>query len=620
MNSMAASDEDVSHNPEEAEQDELPTVPDRVSLSGMPIYLVEKRLGKGGFGQVCLGRRLQQRKSTPANKPNKVAIKFESTSSKGCSNGGPPYEWQVYTKISGCYGIPKIFAKGTQAGFHIMVMELLGPSVWDVWNTEGQMLPVPYVACVATEALRALQDLHGRGYVHGDVKPENLLLGAPDTPDATRLYLVDLGLAQRYTSSGTMSHLPYHQYPNEFRGTIRYASVHAHLGRISSRRDDLESLAYTLVFLLSGCLPWQGFQGDDKGYQVCKKKMDTNAEMLCLKGWPSAFRVFMEAVLGLKYDEEPKYDAYMALFRPLTGHGASRPLTIFPVEEPPPKKASGRKRARDDSAENTAAELRLSLPDEARKKARTGWAGSQWITVYVKRKPMKQRYHYNVNADRLTTHVEKGYGEGLLITAVASSKGLWAVIMDASSKHKGQAYKLTNGVFMPRDWITEKWDQGYYITGVAGSENFSSLVVMTKGTKWTQQSYKVDSTFPYEWIKKKWRENFHVTSIGTAGTPSTKQQWAVVMSRDTEFRHQVVEIDFQYPSEGIHYHWDKGYRITACGATQHQAAVVMSLPKRAGGESTQETLRTGEFPAAYVKEKWERDLYIDLVAYGRTVS
>lgn len=82
-------------------------------------------------------------------------------------------------------------------------------------------------------------------------------------------------------------------------------------------------------------------QGEDKGYQVCKKKMDTNAEMLCLKGWPSAFRVFMEAVLALKYDEEPKYDAYMALFRPLTGHGASRPLTIFPVEEPPPKKVRG---------------------------------------------------------------------------------------------------------------------------------------------------------------------------------------------------------------------------------------------------------------------------------------
>jgi hypothetical protein len=65
------------------------------------------------------------------------------------------------------------------------------------------------------------------------------------------------------------------------RGTIRYASVHAHLGRTPSRRDDLESLAYTLLFLLNGRLPWQGFQGDNKGYLVAKKKMGTSAEALC---------------------------------------------------------------------------------------------------------------------------------------------------------------------------------------------------------------------------------------------------------------------------------------------------------------------------------------------------
>jgi hypothetical protein len=84
---------------------------------------------------------------------------------------------------------------------------------------------------------------------------------------------------------------------------------------------------------------------------------------------------------------------------------------------------------------------------------------------------------------------------------------------------------------------------------------------MSKGTRWTQQSYKVDSTFPYEWIKKKWREDFQVTAMATSGWPNGgKQQWAVVMSRDADFRHQVVEVDFQYPSEGIHYHWNKGAR------------------------------------------------------------
>jgi hypothetical protein len=73
----------------------------------------------------------------------------------------------------------------------------------------------------------------------------------------------------------------YDQRPDVFRGTVRYASVHAHLGRTASRRDDLESLAYTLLFLLKGRLPWQGYQGDNKGFLVCKKKMATSADMLC---------------------------------------------------------------------------------------------------------------------------------------------------------------------------------------------------------------------------------------------------------------------------------------------------------------------------------------------------
>ncbi len=78
---------------------------------------------------------------------------------------------------------------------------------------------------------------------------------------------------------------------------MRYASVHAHLGRTASRRDDLESLAYTLLFLLKGRLPWQGYQGDNKGYLVCKKKMATSGEMLC-RYTPPAFRqVSMEGII-----------------------------------------------------------------------------------------------------------------------------------------------------------------------------------------------------------------------------------------------------------------------------------------------------------------------------------
>jgi hypothetical protein len=66
--------------------------------------------------------------------------------------------------------------------------------------------------------------------------------------------------ATRWRDGTSGQHVEYDQRPDVFRGTVRYASVHAHLGRTGSRRDDMESLAYTLVFLLRGRLPWQGYQ------------------------------------------------------------------------------------------------------------------------------------------------------------------------------------------------------------------------------------------------------------------------------------------------------------------------------------------------------------------------
>ena len=73
-------------------------------------------------------------------------------------------------------------------------MDVLGPSLWDVWNTQGQIMSSEMVACIAMEALVILRDLHSKAYVHGDVKPENFLLGQPNTTLDKKLYLVDLGL------------------------------------------------------------------------------------------------------------------------------------------------------------------------------------------------------------------------------------------------------------------------------------------------------------------------------------------------------------------------------------------------------------------------------------------
>lgn len=227
---------------------------------------------------------------------------------------------------------------------------------------------------------------------------------------------------------------------------------------------------------------------------------------------------------------------------------------------------------------------------------------------------MKQRYHYNVADTRLEPHVEKGNEDGLLISSISSCVDLWAVIMDAGTGFTDQVYQMSPH-FLHKDWIMEQWEKNFYISSVAGSNKGNSLVVMSKGTPYTQQSYKVSDSFPFKWINKKWKEGFYVTSMATSGS-----RWAIVMSRNAGFTDQVVELDFLYPSEGVHRRWDKGYRITAMAATMDQSALILSMPRRRPRDETQETLRTSQFPSLHVKDKWAKNLYLAGICYGRTVA
>ncbi|KAK6942000.1 Protein kinase domain [Dillenia turbinata] len=572
-------------------------VPDRVQVGNSPTYKIEKKLGKGGFGQVYVGRKVGGGTERTGPDAVEVAIKFEHRNSKGC-NYGPPYEWQVYNTLNGCYGIPSVHYKGRQGEYYILVMDMLGPSLWDVWNSLGQSISPGTVACIAVEAISILEKLHLKGFVHGDVKPENFLLGQTGTPDEKKLYLIDLGLASRWKDASSGQHVEYDQRPDIFRGTIRYASVHAHLGRTGSRRDDLESLAYTLIFLIKGRLPWQGYQGDNKSFLVCKKKMATSPELMCCF-CPAPFKQFLEAVTNMRFDEEPNYAKLISFFESLI-----EPLPLMPINIDSALKV-GQKRGR--------LLINLEEDEQPKKKVRLGSPATQWISVYNARRPMKQRYHYNVADTRLRQHVDKGNEDGLFISSVASAADLWALIMDAGTGFCSQVYELS-AVFLHKDWIMEQWEKNFYISSIAGATNGSSLVVMSKGTPYTQQSYKVSESFPFKWINKKWKEGFHVTSMTTAGS-----RWGVVMSRNSGYSDQVVELDFLYPSEGIHRRWESGYRITSMAATADQAAFILSIPKRKMMDETQETLRTSAFPSTHVKEKWSKNLYIASICYGRTV-
>ncbi|XP_021765336.1 casein kinase 1-like protein HD16 isoform X2 [Chenopodium quinoa] len=572
-------------------------VPKEVQVGGSPLYKVAKKLGKGGFGQVYVGCRV----SSVANMKKgsdavEVALKFERKYSKGCING-PPFEWQVYNKLSGSHGVPRVHYKGSQGDYYIMVMDMLGPNLWDTWKNKSQTVSTSMAACIAVEAISILKNIHSKGYVHGDVKPENFLLGPPGTPDEKKLFLADLGLATKWQDSRGL-HVGYDQRPDAFRGTVRYASVHAHLGRTSSRRDDLESLAYTLIFLIRGSLPWQGFQGDNKGFLVCKKKMATSLDGIC-SSCPKPFQEFLEHVVNLKFDEDPNYAKYISLFDKIVDSNPdARPINIDGAQ----KCLAGQKRGRL-TIDNEDKDEDKDEDEQVKKKVRLGVHAVQWISVYDARRPLKQRYHYNVADVRVDSHIEKGYNDGMFITSLASSDNLWAIIMDSGSGFSAQVYSRSP-YFFNKDWIMEMWEKNYYISAAAGTRTGQSLIVMSKGTQYSQQSYKVSDSFPYKWISKKWREGFYITSMATAGSKSGI----------------VVELDFLYPSEGIHKRWEEGYRITAAAGTPDQSAFALSIPRKIRRDQSQETLRTSTFPSTHVKEKWDKNMYISSICYGRTVS
>ncbi len=150
--------------------------------------------------------------------------------------------------------------------------------------------------------------------LHRDVKPENFVMGRGENAD--QVYLLDFGLAKRYVNSRTHMHIPYVQGKSLI-GTARYATVNTHLGIGQSRRDDLESLAYTLIFLLRGNLPWQGIKGrsqQEKYDKIMEQKMDMPVGELC-KGLPIELARLLYSSRNLKFDEVPEYGQLKNEFR-----------------------------------------------------------------------------------------------------------------------------------------------------------------------------------------------------------------------------------------------------------------------------------------------------------------
>ena len=267
-------------------------------------YRLGKKIGTGSFGEIFEGTDIFDNSS--------VAIKLEHNSVKY-----PQllFEAKLLKSIPGT-GIPTMHWFGIAGEYNAMVMELLGKNLEDLFNYCTKNFTLKTILMITIQLIERIKHVHDNNYVHRDIKPENFLVGKDAT--SKTIYILDFGLAKRYRDEHTHIHIPLKENRN-LTGTARYASCNAHNGLEQSRRDDMESIAYVILYFFKGKLPWQGLKCKDKNEKYAKikeMKMSVTPEKLC-EGFPNEFAQYLNMVKKLGFEDEPKYKEYIEMFNKL---------------------------------------------------------------------------------------------------------------------------------------------------------------------------------------------------------------------------------------------------------------------------------------------------------------
>jgi serine/threonine protein kinase len=266
-------------------------------------YLIRKKIGKGSFGTVYQGVNTENN--------GKIAVKIEKREKNDQGTLESEAKRLIYLQGE---GIPKVYCYGNNLLHNLLVEELLGKSLEDIFNAYGKPFSLKTVCVIGIEMIKRIRYIHSKYYIHRDIKPDNFMVGRGE--NEKKLYIIDFGLAKKYYSVSKAQHIKF-VTGKHLTGTARYCGRNAHRGYEQGRRDDIESIGYVLMYFLLGVLPWQGLRvkkNEDQFEKIAQKKYSTTFEELT-EGQPEEFLLYFKHCDNLHFETKPNYVYLIELFQ-----------------------------------------------------------------------------------------------------------------------------------------------------------------------------------------------------------------------------------------------------------------------------------------------------------------
>ena len=218
------------------------------------------------------------------------------------------------------YGITEIHYYGYNSTFNILIIKLFGQYLENLFQAQNKSFSIKTACMLGIQMIDRIEYVHSRKIIHRDIKPDNFVMGRGLKSHI--VYILDFELKKKYWSVSHKCHFPFIKV-KKLTGTARYASINALSVCEQSRRDDLESIGYIIMYFIRGSLPWQGLKvnkKEDRYKKICEKKKETSAKDLCA-GFPSEFETFVSYTRNLQFTEVPNYNYLRNLLKTILKKG-----------------------------------------------------------------------------------------------------------------------------------------------------------------------------------------------------------------------------------------------------------------------------------------------------------